>query len=97
MTLWLHHARLSIAPIRLPGTHSNAPPIPAPEQGPDNALPSRERSVRCCLLMLVVRRQLKGRQVMAFFEKLPPCLISIGVRLPVSSGWESALPDREPP
>ena len=26
---------------------------------------------------LVIRRQLKRRQVLAFFEKLPPCLIGI--------------------
>jgi hypothetical protein len=44
MTLWLRRARLSIAPIRLPGTHSNAPPIPVPEQ-PDNGVLARHAAV----------------------------------------------------
>ena len=37
-------ARLLIAPIRLPGMHSNAPPIPASEQ-PDNDVPARSPSI----------------------------------------------------
>jgi transposase len=30
---------------------------------------------------VVIRRQLKRRSVLAFFQKLPPCLIGMGLRL----------------
>ena len=29
---------------------------------------------------VLIRRQLKRRYVLAFFEKLPPCLVGIGLR-----------------
>ena len=29
---------------------------------------------------ILIRRQLKRRSVLAFFEKLPPCLIGVGLR-----------------
>ena len=29
---------------------------------------------------VIIRRQLKRRYVLAFFEKLPPCLVGIGLR-----------------
>ena len=33
---------------------------------------------------VVIRRQLKRRYVLAFFQKLPPCLVGIGLRLVAS-------------
>src|SRR5258705_12704544 len=41
---------------------------------------------------LVIRRQLKRRQVLAFFQKLPPCLI--GIEACASSHYWSRSPNQ---
>ena len=44
---------------------------------------------------VVVRRQLKRRYVLAFFQKLPPCLIGIEA-CASSDGRPRSLPSRSP-
>ena len=44
---------------------------------------------------VVIRRQLKRRQVLTFFEKLPPCLVGIdATSCPHSNGRRSSGSDR---
>jgi hypothetical protein len=58
---------------------------------------------------VIIRRQLKRRHVLAFFEKLPPCLVGIeacaqnsrttrrnSIELNKSSGWREPDPDEQP-